>query len=250
MKILLVDDEAPARQRLRDLLAEAAPEAVIVGEAGDGAAALLAWAETRPDVVLLDIRMPLMDGLETARELARMDEPPAVVFVTAYDEHALAAFDLSAVDYLLKPVRKERLALALAKAQRFGAERWEKLQRDLPAAPRSHICVRQQGRLRLVPLEEIRCFVADLKYTTLRTAGEEALIDDSLKSLEEEFPGLFLRVHRNALVALAHIEALEKAPAGTLHLRLAGLAEPVEVSRRHAGAVRQRLRRLERGGGS
>ncbi|BBL72154.1 LytR/AlgR family response regulator transcription factor [Methylogaea oryzae] len=245
MRILIVDDEAPARRRLQDLLAETAPEAAVVGEAADGASALLAWAETRPDLVLLDIRMPLMDGLETARELARMDEPPAVVFVTAYDEHALAAFDLNAVDYLLKPVRKERLALALGKARRFGAERWEQLQRDLPAAPRSHICVRQQGNLRLIPLEEIRCFSADMKYTTLYTAKEEALIDDSLKSLEEEFPDRFLRVHRNALVALAHIVALEKSPAGTLRVRLAGLAEPVEVSRRHASAARQRLRRLE-----
>lgn len=249
MNILIVDDEAPARQRLKDLLAEVAPEANIVGEAADGASALLLWADTRPDLVLLDIRMPLLDGLETARELARVEQPPALVFITAYDEHALAAFDLNAVDYLLKPVRKERLALALTKAQRFSAERWQQLSQHLPATARTHICVRQQSRLRLIPIDEIRCFQADAKYTTLYTDQEEILIEDSLKTLEEEFAERFLRVHRNALIATTYFKALEKKSTDGLFVHLAGLSKPIEVSRRHASEVRKRLRQLGRGDG-
>src|SRR5579885_3290312 len=157
MRVLIVDDEPLARERLAALLQECG-EVTVVGEAGDGRAAVEAVERLRPDVVLLDVRMPVMDGLEAARHLARFDTPPAIVFCTAYDEHALAAFEATAIDYLVKPVRAERLKTALERAHRFGAKALEKaaLENAEPsgAAPRarSHLCARVRGNLVLVPV--------------------------------------------------------------------------------------------------
>ena len=245
MKILIADDEPLARARLRALLAELAPQPDVVGEAGNGLEALQMALGRRPDVVLLDIRMPLMDGLECARELARLPDGPAVVFATAYDDYALEAFDVAACDYLLKPIRRERLAAALEKARRFGAPEWLRLHDELPVAQQSrrHLCVTEQGTLRLIQVDEVRYFYAEQKFTVVRTASERVVIDESLKSLEAEFPERFIRVHRNALVALPHIERVDRLGTGGVALKMRGIPERIEVSRRHLPTLREQLKR-------
>ena len=239
MRLLIVDDEAPARERLRSLLREQ-PGMEVVGEAVNGREALELWERTQADVVLLDIRMPVMDGLETARHLAALEKPPAVIFTTAYSEFAVEAFDAHAVAYLLKPVRAEKLAAALANASRVNRVQLTQLAAGAPA--RRHICAKLRDRLHVVPVENVLCFIADQKYVTVCHTGGELLIDESLKDLEQEFAGRFLRVHRNALVAVAQVERLEKDEAGHLQVYLRGRAEPLEVSRRLIAEVRERLR--------
>ncbi|MGZ8215928.1 LytR/AlgR family response regulator transcription factor [Methylomagnum sp.] len=255
MKVLIVDDEMMARKRLRALLAEVAPDGVIVGEAGDGGEALRLIAATAPDVVLMDVRMPRLDGLNAAREIARLAQPPAVIFVTAYEEYAVDAFDICAVDYLLKPIRKQRLEAALQKAKRFTDLVWRKLDAALPPGSRprrGHLCLYSHGELRLVPLASVVYFRADSKYTVVRTETDEALLEESLVALEQEFGEGFMRIHRNALVATERIAGLAKLPDGGMGLRLHGVPGPLEVSRRHLPAVRAWLKRrageLEQGG--
>ncbi|ROR34398.1 LytR/AlgR family response regulator transcription factor [Inmirania thermothiophila] len=244
MRILIVDDEAPARERLRRLCGEI-PGCAVVAEAADGRTAIRRVGEHDPDVVLMDIRMPGMDGLEAARHLALLPAPPAVIFVTAYGDHALAAFEAQAVDYLLKPIRRERLAAALARAQRPTRAQTTAL--AAAAAPaRTHLAARVRGDLVLVPVAEVRLLRADHKYTEVVHPGGTLLLEESLKSLERELGEAFLRVHRAALVGIAHVRALHAGPGG-LHLRLDGLEEPVPVSRRHAAAVRRRLKALTAG---
>ena len=240
MKILIIDDEAPARERLKQLLREQ-PGVELVGEAGNGREALELWERTQADVVLLDIRMPVMDGLETARHLAALERPPAVIFTTAYSEFAVEAFDAHAIAYLLKPVRTEKLTAALGGAGRVN--RVQLTQLSGGAAPaRRHICAKLRDKLHVVPLENVLCFVADQKYVTVHHTGGELLVDESLKDLEQEFAGRFLRVHRNALVAVNQVERLEKDDAGHLQVYMRGRAEPLEVSRRLVSEVRERLR--------
>ena len=240
MKILIVDDEAPARERLKQLLREQ-PGVELAGEAGNGREALELWERTQADVVLLDIRMPVMDGLETARHLAALERPPAVIFTTAYSEFAVEAFDAHAIAYLLKPVRSEKLAAALSSAGRVN--RVQLTQIAGGAAPaRRHICAKLRDKLHVVPVENVLCFVADQKYVTVHHTGGELLVDESLKDLEQEFAGRFLRVHRNALVAVNQVERLEKDDAGHLQVYMRGRAEPLEVSRRLVSEVRERLR--------
>ncbi|MFN2308991.1 MAG: LytR/AlgR family response regulator transcription factor [Gammaproteobacteria bacterium] len=238
MKVLLVDDEALARDRLRRLLAEL-PGWEVCGEAGDGRSALLRCAELHPDVVLLDIRMPGMDGLEAARHLAGLPDPPAVIFTTAFGDHALEAFETRAVDYLLKPIRSERLAAALGSARRLTRAQAGQLD---GAGARRHLCVRVRGNLQLIPVADIRFFRADNKYVTLRTGEAEYLIEEPLKALEDEFAAEFVRIHRNALVAVGFIVGLEKDAEGQCRVALAGLDERLEVSRRHQAALRARLK--------
>lgn len=243
MRVLIVDDEPPARERLRSLLAEI-PGCAVVGEAATGAEALAAVAQAAPDVVLLDIRMPGMDGLEAARHLARLDSPPAVVFTTAYDQHALAAFEAQARDYLLKPVRRERLEQSLAAARSLNRAQLEALQRAGAEAARSHVSANVRGRLQLVAVREVAAFKADQKYVSVLHAGGELLIEDSLVSLEQEFGVRFLRIHRNALVCPDFLEALEKTPSGQCRVRMRGVRETLEVSRRHLPELRRLLKGL------
>ncbi len=244
MKVLIVDDEPLARRRLASLL-QGVDGVQIIGEVGDGAAAMAAVESFDPDLLLLDIRMPGMDGLEVARRLSYLKDPPAVVFCTAYDEHALAAFDADAIDYLLKPVRRERLLAALERVRRFTGEL------PPPARPdsnsprqRTHICARVRGEMKLVPISAISYLLADAKYVEVHHDGGEVLIEDSLVSLEEEFGDRFVRVHRNCLVARDRIDGLGKNGDGETIVRLRGRTEALEVSRRNLPQLRRLLRIL------
>ncbi len=242
MKVLVVDDEAPARERLR-AMTEGLAGHEVVGEGANGAEALTLCQRHQPDVVLLDIRMPGMDGLEAARHLAELEAPPAVIFTTAYDQHALAAFETNAVDYLLKPIRKERLQAALERARHLTQPQLAALRERVPDRDgRTHICARVRGNLQLVPVNEIVYFMADQKYVSVRHLHGEVLIEEPLKSLEQEFGDRFLRIHRNALVAVAFLEGLEKDDEGRHLVRLRGTEQQLEVSRRHLPEVRQRLK--------
>ena len=242
MRILLVDDETLARDRLRRML-EGDEVHEVVGEAANGQQAVNRCVETLPDLVLLDIRMPGMDGLETARHLLELDEPPAVIFCTAYEEHAIQAFDLQAVGYLLKPVRKENLHAALGKASRLNRAQIAALHTG-DDSRRSHISARTHKGVELIPVDDVRYFQADQKYVTVRYGEGEIIVDETLRELEEEFEDLFIRVHRNALVGKQHIEGLVKDGGGHVSVRLRGLEEGIAISRRHLPAVRKVIRRL------
>lgn len=236
-RLLIVDDEPPARERLRRLIG-GLPGFTVVGEAGTGLEALHAVPRLHADVVLMDIRMPGMDGLEAARHLALLEDPPSIVFTTAYDQYALAAFDAQAIGYLLKPVRREKLEAALARATRLTRPQ---LARVPPAGGSTHFAVRARDQLKLVPVGEVLACVADQKYVTLHHAGGDDLIEDSLRSIEEEFGDVFVRVHRNALVAVRHVEAVERVPEGRYRVRLRGSPLALDVSRRLAADVLKRL---------
>jgi two-component system, LytTR family, response regulator AlgR len=241
LKVLIVDDEPPARARLRSLLAEIA-EVQVVGEAMSGAEALTLTHDLSPDIVLLDVRMPGIDGLEAARHLAVLEEPPAVIFTTAYDEYAVEAFEAHAIGYLLKPVRKEQLATAVLRAGRLTRAQLQKLAAAGGEARRTHIAARHREGLKLIPIEEVQYFLADQKYTTMRHGNGEDLIEDSLRLLESEFGAAFVRIHRNALVAVKYLEAIERNAEGQHFVRLRGCAAPLAVSRRMAGELKERFR--------
>ncbi|HUE48536.1 MAG TPA: LytTR family DNA-binding domain-containing protein [Steroidobacteraceae bacterium] len=240
MKVLIVDDEPPARERLRSLLAEIA-DVEVVGEAVNGHEALKETHDRAPDVVLLDVRMPGMDGLEAARHLNVLEEPPAVIFTTAYDQYAVEAFDANAVGYLLKPVRKEQLAASLARAGRLTRAQLQRLAAT-GEERRSHIAARHREGLRLIPIEEVQYFLADQKYTTVRHLKGEDLIEDSLRLLESEFGTGFVRIHRNALVGVKYLERIERNADGQYFVRLRGCEAPLQVSRRMAGELKERFR--------
>ena len=243
LRVLIVDDEPLARARLRALL-DAQPGVEVTGEAGDGQAALAACTAQPADLVLLDIAMPGIDGLETARQLAALQPRPAVVFCTAFDAHALSAFEAQALDYLVKPVRGERLADALDKVRTFLAGRARQQDAAPQGQPRSHLCARLRGSLRLIAIEDIRYLQADEKYVVVHHARGEDLIEESLKSLEAEFPTRFIRIHRNCLVARDEIVELQRAPDGQVHAVLRNVATPLEVSRRCLSQLRDTLRHL------
>lgn len=243
MKVVIADDESLARERLRSLLIEHGGVEV-VAEADSGLEALRACAEHRPDVVLLDIAMPGVDGLETARHLSAFDPRPAVVFCTAYDEHALSAFDAAAIDYLMKPIRAERLAVALERARTFVAGRGNQLPADdnVNRPARTHLCARLRGSLRLIPIEEVHYLQAEEKYVVVHHVRGEDLIEESLKSLEEEFHGRFVRIHRNCLVARHELVELKRVGDGHVQAILRHGKEPLEVSRRCVPALRDSVR--------
>lgn len=241
LKVLLVDDEALARSRLRTLLAECdAPAAVPAGEAANAAQAMELLLRQPVDAVLLDIHMPGADGLALAQALRALPQPPAVVFVTAYAEHAVAAFELEAVDYLTKPVRRERLQAALEKVQRAVLARG-----DAPAGAPESLLIHDRGRTERVPIDEVLYFKAELKYVTVRTSARSYILDASLSELEERHAAHFLRVHRNALVARRALRALERhddpEEGEGWAVRLNGVDDVVAVSRRQLGAVREAL---------
>jgi two-component system response regulator AlgR len=242
LKLLIVDDEPPARERLQYLLREL-PAWRVVGSCGTGAEALDLVRELKPDAVLLDIRMPGMSGIETARHLAGISTPPAVVFTTAYDEHAMEAFDAQAVGYLLKPVRLERLRQALNQAARLSAAQLKEIAKaDGENAPRRNIAARVGEQLKLIPLSQVILFRADQKYVSVLHRNGVDLIDESLKDLAEEFAATFLRVHRSVLVNAAQVESLEKDAAGRYFLKLRAHAESLPVSRRQLGELKRHLR--------
>ena len=244
IKVFIVDDEAPARERLRELLSDIAAEVPndVAGEAKNGLEALERLPGSGAQVLLLDIRMPGMDGLELARHLAGLEQAPAVVFVTAHDKHALEAFELNALDYLLKPVRATRLAAALKKAAAVGAPKPDQLARAAEG-PREYLSVAERHRIVLVPVKDIVFLRAEQKYVTVRTREREHLIEESLIALEKEFNGPFVRIHRNCLVARAAIRGFERTGGGEeeAHWQVVvdGLTERLPVSRRQWPAVRE-----------
>lgn len=244
MKILIIDDEPLARQRLHSVIDELG-SGEVVAEGSNGEAAVVLCQQHLPDVVLLDIRMPGMSGIEAAHHINKLESPPAIIFTTAYDDYAITAFETHAVDYLLKPVRKERLGVALGAAKRLTRIQLQELERGASDnEQRQHISARLGGELRLIPIADIRYLLAEHKYVTVRYNQGTVLIEESLKSLEEEFPTEFLRIHRNALVALRYIASLEKERGGGHHVKLRDVPETLEVSRRHLPNVRKVMKGL------
>ncbi len=242
MKIVIADDEPLARDRLRALLSEHA-DVQVVGEAGNGLEAIEQVQALSPDVLLLDISMPAMDGLEAARHINGLDAPPAIIFCTAFDEHALQAFETAAVDYLLKPVRGERLGEALERARRLQPSRGQ-MSEIAQGKARTHLSARLRGSLRLIRIEDVAYLQADEKYVTVHHVKGEDLIEESLKSLEAEFGARFLRIHRNCLVAADALAELRRTPDGQTHVLLRDVPTPLEVSRRCLPLLREQLKTL------
>ncbi|MEM7563523.1 MAG: LytTR family DNA-binding domain-containing protein [Pseudomonadota bacterium] len=243
MKILIVDDEKPARARLARMLGEL-DQHEIVGEAVNGVEALGMAQSLEPDVILMDIRMPGMDGIQAARHISRLDQPPAVIFATAFSDHALEAFETHAVDYLLKPVKKDRLEAAIdatTRPTRAQASKEDEVLSSLE--PRQHICARVRGSLVLVPVEKIYYFHAEQKYVTVRHTEGEVLIEDALKSLESEFGDRFYRIHRNALVSLGNIAGMQSENDGH-QVTFRDIDDTLEISRRHLPGVRKIIKNL------
>lgn len=245
LRVFIADDEAPARERVRTLLADLQAElpATVVGEAANGAQTIELLPGSGAQVLLLDIQMPGMNGLEVARHLAGLEDAPAVVFVTAHDRHAVEAFELNALDYLMKPVRAERLDAALKKALAGGGAQRERLQRA-SAAAREFFSVIERNRIALVPVAAVLFLKAELKYVTLRTRESEFLIEEPLVAIEREFAARFVRVHRNCLVARRAIRGFERGGGeeeASWQVVLEGLAERIPVSRRQWPAVKAAL---------
>ena len=242
LKILIVDDEPLARDRLASLLTELQVTHEVF-EASNGMMALERIAEHHPDIVLLDIRMPVMDGLEVAHHLTGRDDPPAIIFTTAYQDHALDAFNTHAVDYLLKPVRQERLGEALERASILKrATIADVRKQDKSAGSRSHLSASFKGDLILVPVDAIRYLRAEQKYVIAGWPDGELLLDETLVSLEEELAEDFVRIHRNALVANRYIDALVKDSDGSYLVSMSGVNKQLQVSRRNLGYLRKQLR--------
>jgi len=243
MRVVIVDDEPLARERLRRLIAEF-PGYEIVGEAGDGEAAIEVIRDEEPDVVLLDIRMGMIDGLQVARVISEEDMPPAIIFTTAYPEHALSAFDAQAHAYLLKPVRKEKLKEALMRVRKVSRAQKPAAQYPPDARPKREfvLATTREGLVR-VPVDDIVYFLADQKYTTVCHLHGEVLIEESLKTLEDDFAPWFLRVHRKALVATRFIAGLERGKGDeSLHwLKMRHAHALLPVSRRRLAEVRRFL---------
>jgi two-component system response regulator AlgR len=240
-RILIVDDEPLARSRLRQQI-EKLDDYEIAGEASDGLQAIEMVARANIDILLLDIRMPGMDGIEVGRHLATLESAPAIIFTTAYSEHALEAFRAHAVDYLMKPVRPERLQEALQAAHRLSRAQIQQLDEEIDMGRRTHICARLRGDLQLINIADIYYFKADSKYVEVRHRGGSVLIEESLVSLEKEFADGFVRVHRNALVAPGFVEGLKKDELGHSQLSLRDIPDSIEVSRRHLPGVRALLK--------
>ncbi len=242
LRVLVVDDEALARSRLRTLLGDCrSPDVAQVVEASNATHAVEALRRQGFDLALLDIHMPGADGLTLAKTIRGLADAPAVVFVTAHAEHALQAFELDAVDYLTKPVRLERLQMALLKVERSRAN----VRALEPGAPEEVLVIQERGRTVRVPLAQVLYLKAELKYVTVRTADKSYLLDGALSELEEKYPRQFMRIHRNALIARSAVRALEKfsdpQEGDGWAVRLEGVEELLFVSRRQVAAVRDAI---------
>lgn len=243
MKILIVDDEKPARDRLQRLVG-ALQEHSVVAEAANGKEAVNYNEQYQPDIILMDIRMPGMDGLEAAKIISQNENPPAIIFTTAFSDHALEAFEAYAMDYLLKPVRAERLQQALGNCSRVNrAQMLDQLNDISGSEVRKHICARVRGNLVLIALEDIYYFQAEQKYVTVRHRNGEVLIEEPLKTLEVEFSEKFYRIHRNALIRLDRIAGMRNNPDGH-QVFFSDIEDKLEVSRRHLPGVRKILKNL------
>lgn len=242
MRLLIVDDEKLARDRMARMLDEAS-DVEVVGQAANGIQALALCNELHPDLVLLDIRMPGMDGLEAASHMMAFDEPPAIVFCTAYEEHAIEAFKVHAVGYLLKPVRRDDLKNILVNVGRTNKAQLTALA-GVDGQSRSHLSARTRRGIELVAIDEIRFLQADQKYVTVRHGEGELLIDETLRELEQEFALHFIRVHRNALVAAKYISGLDRDEEGRYEVRMQDVDKKIPVSRRHIAGVRKVIKKL------
>lgn len=242
-RLLIVDDEPLARQRLRDLIGDVGGYEV-AGEAGNGVEALALMQQSTLDIALVDIRMPVMDGIELAQHMRKLDTPPHLIFTTAYDHYAVQAFELNAVDYLLKPIRAERLATALARARPLPLAQSQALQ--ALQETHQHLSIHERGKVLLIPVEEVLYFRAELKYVTVRTRDRSYLMEISLNQLEQTYAERFVRVHRNALVARQAIAGYEKQrlPTGedageaAWVVLIRGIPDTLVVSRRHQHLIR------------
>jgi two-component system response regulator AlgR len=242
MRLLIVDDEPPARERLRGMLGELS-DCEVIGEAANGNEALNACASLKPDVVLLDVRMPGLWGVEVAQHLATLDHAPAVIFTTAYGDHAIEAFDAQAIGYLLKPIRKEKLARALKHAARISTPRLIQATRNANIDHcREYVCAKLGEQLKLIPVTDIYYFAADQKYVTVHHKQGHNLIDEPLKDLGQEFAAGFIRIHRNALVAEKFIDGIDRDAEGQYNVRLRECKTVLQVSRRHASELLRRVR--------
>lgn len=242
MRVVVCDDEPLARERLSRLLREMGHD--VAAQVDNGIEAIEAVKHFQPEVVMLDIRMPEMDGIRCAESLSAMTSPPAIIFVTAFDQHAIDAFRTGAIGYLLKPVNRDELDKALGKASRLNVAQLQHLRRlDNPDAPpvRQNITARTHRGLELIALDDIYYFLADQKYITVRHKGGEVLIDETLKDLETEFGDRFIRIHRNALLALNYLEGLEMVSSGQYQVRCKGIPERLAISRRHLPEIREKM---------
>jgi len=244
LTVYIVDDESPARHRIKELLGDCNAQLAleVVGEASNGREALDQLASRRADVVLVDIRMPQMDGLELAQHLNKLERPPVIIFTTAFDNYAIQAFELHAIDYLLKPIRLGRLFEALTRARTAVPVKSEVLQELIPEA-RKNLSIQERGKILLIPIEKVLYLRAELKYITVRTVEREYLVEEPLGALEKEFSVRFVRIHRNCLVAKEEIESFEKAgeEGADLHwtVKLRGLDERLPISRRQQFIVKE-----------
>lgn len=237
MKILIADDESLARLRLQRLVEDISPEHVVYATASNGLEAVEQCLKQQPDLALLDIRMPTMDGLQAANEIAKAHPATHIVFVTAYDEHALEAFDKNAIDYLLKPVKQARLQQAIDKAARFNLH-----VSAITKPPRQHLCAQTHNGLKRLKLCDILFFKADNKYVLAATSNDSILLEESLKALEKEFNEHFFRIHRNALVNINAIHSISKSNNGQFNVHLNGSHETLTISRRHQAELNRLLR--------
>ena len=243
LRVFIVDDEPPARNRIRDLLNDCNSQLAldVVGEAGNGREALEKLSETTADVVLVDIRMPQMDGIELAQHLNNLPKPPVIIFTTAFDAYAIKAFELHAIDYLLKPIRLKRLFEALTRAREAVPVQTEVL-RDLLPEPRKNLSIHERGKIHLIPVDQVLYLRAELKYVTIRTLEREYLMEESLTAMEKEFAARFVRIHRNCLVAKDEIEGFERGGeeggSGWM-VKLKGLDELLAISRRQQHIVKE-----------
>lgn len=245
MRVVVCDDEPLARERLTRIVKEEGHE--VVAQATTGIEAIARVKETSPDVVLLDIRMPEMDGIRAAKELNELNNPPAIIFVTAYDHYAIAAFKAHAIGYLLKPANKEELNEALQRASTLNSAQLNEIRRleDPTAQPtRQHIAARTHRGVELIPLQDIYFFTADQKYVQVRHKNGTVLIDETLKELEQEFGSAFFRIHRNALINLDYLEMLEAIDQGQYQVKFKGLTDRLAVSRRHLPMLRDKIQSM------